>query len=238
MEFPNPLIEARLIQRYKRFLADVELEDGTQETVHCPNPGAMLGLKEPGSRVWISDSKNPKRKLRYTFELIEADDTLVCVNTNLPNKIGREAIEADLIPALTGYDEIKSEVKYGVNSRIDLLLSGTGKPLTYVEIKNSHLLRTKGLFEFPDCVTARGAKHLVELSNQVKEGHRAVMLFVIQRADGTKFKLARDMDPNYATEFDKAIKIGVEAYALRCEVTTKGIFPRNMVPVDEVGIEF
>lgn len=236
MQFPHPLIEARLIERYKRFLADVELEDGSIITVHCPNPGAMLGLKEPGSKVWISDSKNPKRKLLYTFELIEADGTLVCINTNLPNKIGREAIEAGLIPALAGYDSIKAEVKYGVNSRIDLLLSDENKPLTYVEIKNSHLLRTKDLFEFPDCVTARGAKHLVELANQVKEGHRAVMLFVIQRMDGSKFKLARDMDPNYAIEFDKAIKAGVEAFAIRCEVTLTGIHARNLVPIDEPGL--
>lgn len=236
MNFPHPLIEARLIQRYKRFLVDVELEDGNTITVHCPNPGAMLGLKEPGSKVWISDSKNPKRKLRYTFELIEADGTLVCINTNLPNKIGREAIEVGLIPPLAGYDSIKAEVKYGVNSRIDLLLSDENRPLAYVEIKNSHLLRTKDLFEFPDCVTARGAKHLVELANQVKEGHRAVMLFVIQRMDGSKFKLARDMDPNYAIEFDKAISAGVEAYAIRCEVSQTGIHARNLVPVDEPGL--
>ncbi|MBL4599629.1 MAG: DNA/RNA nuclease SfsA [Rhizobiaceae bacterium] len=234
MQFPHPLIEGRLIQRYKRFLADVELEDGSVETVHCPNPGAMLGLKEPGSKVWISDSHNPKRKLRYTFELIEADDTLVCVNTNLPNKIGREAIEDGLIPSLKGYGSIKAEVKYGVNSRIDLLLSDENRPLTYVEIKNSHLLRTKGLFEFPDCVTARGAKHLVELSNQVKIGHRAVMLFVIQRMDGNKFALARDMDPNYAAEFDKAIAVGVEAFAVRCEVSTTGIIARNLVPIEGI----
>ncbi|MFK5979134.1 MAG: DNA/RNA nuclease SfsA [Rhizobiaceae bacterium] len=236
MQFPSPLIEARLIQRYKRFLADVEFEDGSTTTVHCPNPGAMLGLKQPGSKIWISDSKNPKRKLQYTFELIEADDTLVCVNTNLPNKIGREAIEDGLIPSLANYDSIRAEVKYGVNSRIDLLLSDAKKPLTYVEIKNSHLLRTKGLFEFPDCVTARGAKHLVELSNQVKAGHRAVMLFVIQRMDGRKFKLARDMDPNYAIEFDKAISAGVEAYAIRCEVSKTGIHARNLVPIDEPGL--
>jgi len=235
VRFDYPLIEATLIKRYKRFLADVELPDGSCKTVHCPNPGSMLGLKDPGNRVWISDSHNPKRKLRYTLELMEVDGTMVGLNTNLPNKIAREAIEAGLIEPLLGYENIKPEVKYGENSRIDLLLTAADKPDTYVEIKNVHLLRTRGLHEFPDSVTTRGAKHLVELTNEADRGNRAVMLFVIQRMDGNNFALARDLDPKYGVAFDAAMAAGVEAYAVRCEVSTEEIAVHDMIKILDIA---
>ncbi|MEP0941620.1 MAG: DNA/RNA nuclease SfsA [Rhizobiaceae bacterium] len=236
MQFDPPLIEATLVQRYKRFLADVRLPNGEELTVHCPNPGAMMGLNDPGNRVWISDSQNPKRKLQYTLELMEVaspngTQTLVGINTMHPNKLAAAAIEAGHIPELSGYDSMRREVKYGENSRIDLLLEGEGRFPCYVEIKNVHLVRQPGLHEFPDCKTARGAKHLDEMANMVAQGARAVMLYVIQREDGDAFALANDMDPHYAQAFENALAIGVEALAIRCKVSPEEIIACDPVPV-------
>ncbi|NKB51377.1 MAG: DNA/RNA nuclease SfsA [Rhizobiaceae bacterium] len=235
MLFDPPLIEATLIQRYKRFLADVRLSDGTELTVHCPNPGAMLGLNEPGNRVWISDSQNPKRKLRYTLELMEVNGpdgkTLVGINTMHPNKLAAEAINAGLIPELAGYEEMRKEVRYGENSRIDILLEHPQRRPCYVEIKNVHLLRQSGLHEFPDCKTARGAKHLNEMAAMVASGARAVMLYVIQREDGDRFALARDMDPQYVMAYENATANGVEALAIRCKVSTQQIVACDPIPI-------
>ena len=235
MKFNSPLIPAVLVQRYKRFLADVELSDGTVITVHCPNPGAMIGLNLPGNRVWISDSNNPKRKLRHTLELMEVEGpdglTLVGINTMHPNKLAREAIESGLIGGLNGYSSLKTEIKYGENSRIDILLEDARSPPCYVEVKNVHFVREKGLHEFPDCKTARGTKHLHELTNIVQNGARAVMLYVIQRQDGDRFSLAADYDPEYADAFSAATAAGVEALAIRCEVSLEEIVARDSVPV-------
>ena len=235
MRFPGELIPAILEQRYKRFLADVRLQDGSVITVHCPNPGAMMGLKDPGIRCWISDSGNPKRKLRHTLELVEAHaptgKVLVGINTNLPNKLAEEAILADKVPELTGYASLRREVKYGENSRIDILLEDDSKAPCYVEIKNVHLVRQAGLHEFPDCKTERGAKHLREMANMVDAGARAVMLYIIQREDGDRFSLAADMDPAYAEAFEDARNRGVEAYALRCKISPNEIVASNLVPV-------
>ncbi len=237
MRFPTPLIEAVLIQRYKRFLADVRLPNGDEITVHCPNPGAMLGLNKPGNRVWISDSGNPKRKLRHTLELMEVfsptteGPVLVGINTNLPNKLAEEAILAGCIEQLNGYSSLRREVKYGENSRIDILLEEDGRPPCYVEIKNVHLVRHAGLHEFPDCKTARGAKHLREMANMVKSGARAVMFYVIQREDGDRFSFADDLDPDYSKAFEDAANAGVEAIAIRCDISTEDITARHMVPI-------
>ncbi len=235
MKFKTPLIPAILILRYKRFLADVELENGDVITVHCPNPGAMVGLTKPGNRVWISDSGNPKRKLRHTLELMEVEGplglTLVGINTMHPNKLAREAIENGLVSGLSRYQNLRTEVKYGENSRIDILLENSTGPPCYVEVKNVHLVREKGLHEFPDCKTTRGAKHLRELANVVADGGRAVMLYVIQRGDGDRLAFAADYDQEYADAFSLATQAGVEALAIRCEMSLEEIVARDMVPV-------
>lgn len=229
MKFPNPLIKGTLIKRYKRFLADITLENGEEVTAHCANPGAMLGLKEPGSTVWLSPATNPKRKLKYSWELIETNDfkkkTLVGINTSLPNKLAEEAILDGTIKELVGYKSLRREVKYGQNSRIDILLENPeyDEKKCYVEIKNVHLLREKNLAEFPDSVTARGAKHLKELSDMVAAGHRAIMLYLIQREDCNSFNLAADIDKAYNEAFQKAVDAGVEAFAYKCKLTTTEI---------------
>jgi len=231
MEFSEPLIEGCLIRRYKRFLADVELSDGEIVTAHCANPGSMLGLKDPGLKVWLSKSNNPKRKLAYSWELAETnlgrEASLVGINTMLPNKLVKEALENSIISELSGYDELRMEVKYGKTSRIDFLLESEKSAPCYVEVKNVHLMREPGLAEFPDSVTKRGAKHLGELALMVKQGCRAVMLYIIQRTDAIDFKLARDLDPEYARAFDLACNSGVEALCYRCHITTKNIKVSN-----------
>ena len=233
--FPSPLVPARLIRRYKRFLADVVIEgEAGPVTVHCPNPGAMTGLNEEGSRVWLSRSANSNRKLAMTLEIVEADGTLVGLNTGLPNRIAEEAIAAGLVPSLAGLGPARREVKYGVNSRVDLLYieprGETGRPV-YVEVKNVHLMRTAGLAEFPDCVTTRGAKHLAELGDRVEAGDRAMMLYVVQRADCGRLAFAADLDPAYADAFARAVGRGVEAFAVRCDITLNGIIATTAIPI-------
>jgi len=234
MLLPDPLISGRLLRRYKRFLADIELEDGEVITAHCANPGAMTGLKEPGLKVWLSRSDNPNRKLKYSWELIEFEDrsppVFAGINTAQPNRIVREAIEDGRIAELTGYSGLRSEVRYGQNSRIDLLLEDEHRPPCYVEVKNVHLLRKGDLAEFPDSVTARGAKHLVELSDMVRRGARAVMLYLIQRTDTGCFALAADIDPKYARAFEAAARAGVEAYAYDCQITPKHVTLNRRIP--------
>ena len=230
MRLPSPLVEGRLLRRYKRFLADVALPGGEAVTAHCANPGAMTGLAEPGMRVWLSRSNAPTRKLEWSWELVEADGTLVGINTAHPNRIAAEAVAAGAIPDLAGYDRIAREVAYGRNSRIDLLLSRPGRPDAYVEIKNVHLARRPGLAEFPDSVTARGAKHLAELSVTAAAGYRAVMLFLVQRGDAEAFALARDIDPAYGAAFDRAVAAGVEMLAWRCRVTAEEIAVEAALP--------
>lgn len=235
MLFPTPLLPGRLVQRYKRFLADVTLDSGETVTATCPNTGSMMGLTTPGSRVWLSTSDSPTRKYRHTWELVEADlgkgPHLVGINTNHPNRIVAEAIEAGRVAPLKGYSGLKREVKYGKNSRIDILLSDSAKPDCYVEIKNVHMMRTHGLAEFPDSVTERGAKHLAEMSDMVREGKRAVMVFLIQRQDATRLTLARDVDAGYGKAFDTALAAGVEAIALRCKLSPEGIAADKIIPI-------
>lgn len=222
MKFHAPLIQGTLVRRYKRFLADVLLEDGREVTAHCANPGAMLGLMEPGSDVWLSPAANPDRKLKYSWELLRVGEGLVGINTALPNAIVTEAIENGKIPELAGYDSLRREVKYGQNSRIDILLENEGKPPCYVEVKNVHL-RRGGPAEFPDSVTKRGAKHLVELGDMAEAGNRAVMFYLVQREDCDSFKIAADIDPQYDAGLKVAISRGVEILCYRCKLSTEEI---------------
>ncbi|HEX4196686.1 MAG TPA: DNA/RNA nuclease SfsA [Caulobacteraceae bacterium] len=223
MLLPQPMLRGVLVQRYKRFLADVVLEDGGALTVHCPNPGAMLGLNAPGLTVWVSVSPDPKRKLPHTLELVEVDGGLVGINTMAPNRLVAEALAADAIPELAGYETIRREVRYGENSRVDFRLSAPDRPDCFVEVKNCHLLRGGRLAEFPDCVTARGLKHLGDLAREVRGGNRAVMLFVIQRTDCDAFETAADLDPAYAAGLRDAARAGVEVLCYGCDIEKDAI---------------
>jgi sugar fermentation stimulation protein A len=235
MHFDSALIPATLVRRYKRFLADVVLETGDVTTVHVANPGAMTGLDRPLSRIWLSDSGNPLRKYRCTWEMVETDlgsgPELVGVNTGQPHQLVAEAIAAGLIPELRNYPSIRREVKYGEKSRIDFLLDGPQRGACYLEIKNVHLMRQRHLAEFPDCVTERGTKHMRELAQMRANGVRAVLLFVIQIPSANRFAVARDIDPAYGAAFDRARAAGVEMLAWRCNVNLDGIEMAAAVPI-------
>jgi sugar fermentation stimulation protein A len=220
MDFPQPLKRGTLVQRYKRFLADIALDDGTQITAHCPNPGAMLGLNTPGLRAWVSRSDDPKRKLPHTLELVEADGGLVGINTMHPNRLVAEALAADHFPELTGYATHRREVKYGVNSRVDFLLTDPDRAPCWLEVKNCHLRRSGTLAEFPDCVAARSLKHLKELEAMVAEGDRAVVLFVVQRTDCDSFSTCHELDPAFSQGLDHAAEAGLEVLVYACDVAT------------------
>lgn len=228
MKLPE-LIEGRLIKRYKRFLADVELADGSMVTAHCPNSGSMKGCAVPGGRVWLSRSDKPERKLAYTWELAEVGGFMIGLNTGLPNGLTREAIENGTVSELQGYESIRPEVRYGENSRIDLLLEGV-KGRCFVEVKNVTLVE-QGRALFPDAVTVRGQKHLNELMRVVREGNRGVIFFTVQRGDGHSVSPADMIDPEYGRLLRMAIENGVEALAYRASVTTAGIRLVERLPV-------
>jgi sugar fermentation stimulation protein A len=230
MRFPEPMRHGVLLRRYKRFLADVALDDGTETTVHVPNPGAMLGLNLPGLGVWCSDSRSATRKLPLTLELVEADGGLVGVNTHNPNRIVAEAVKAGAIQELTGYASVRPEVKYGDASRIDFLLEDEDRSPCWLEVKNVHMRRTPGLAEFPDCIAARSAKHLRELESMVQHGHRAVQLFVIQRSDTDRFDTAGDVDKTYHAALRRAFRAGVEVLCYACVLDPVAVTLARRVP--------
>ena len=218
MLLPQPMLRGVLVSRYKRFFADVALDDGRGLTAHCPNPGAMLGMNAPGSVVWVSRSDDPKRKLAHTLELIEVDGGLIGVNTMLPNRLVAEALAAGAIPELAGYASTRREVKYGDNSRVDFLLEASDRPACWVEVKSVTLSRGGGLAEWPDCVSARGARHVAELEAVVARGDRAVVLFLVQRNDCDRSALAEDLDPAFSRTLARAVAAGVEVLAYGCAV--------------------
>jgi sugar fermentation stimulation protein A len=236
IRFAN-LKTGRLRLRYKRFFADVELDEevitGETTTAHCPNPGKMLGLLDAGNEALLTHVGDPKRKLQYRLEALRADNTWVGVNTQWPNRVIPLAIRAGLIPELSGYAVLRPEVKYGVNSRIDLLATGhADRPDAYIEIKNVHLSRTPGLAEFPDCVTERGAKHLYELIEMVHAGFRAVVVFCVQRNDVEAFDIARDCDPGFGRAYDAARAAGVEFLAVSFDVSPDGLRFQGNLPIN------
>ncbi len=235
MQFPSPLQRGVLVQRYKRFFADVMLDDGTAITAHCPNPGSMLGVNAPGSVVWVSRIESATRKLPHTLELVESMGALAGINTMVPNRVVAEALAEDLIPELTGYSSHRREVKYGEASRVDFLLEADGRPRCWLEIKNCQLSRTKGLAEFPDCVAARSAKHLRELAAMVAAGERAVVLFTVQREDCEAFSACRDLDPAFAAALDQAADAGVEVLPYRCTTSPDGVRVDRRIPWNRKG---
>ena len=223
MEFATPLVPARLVRRYKRFLADATLEDGREITAHCANPGSMMGLAEPGSKIWLEPNDDPKKKLKFGWRLVDHENGhFTGVDTSVPNRALKTALMAHQVPGLPPYDQVRPEVKYGGNSRIDFLLTGGGVD-TYVEVKSVTLCRKSGLAEFPDSVTARGTKHLHELALMAQAGHHAVMFFLIQRTDCDALTLADDIDPKYAAAYAQAKAAGVQVLAQSCAISPQSI---------------
>ena len=234
MEFQTPLVRATLLHRYKRFLADVRLEDGREVTAHCPNPGAMLGLNTPGMTVWLEPNDDPRKKLKYGWRLSEtAEGGMVGIDTGVPNKVVKEALKAAQISEAHAYGTVTPEVKYHRASRVDFLLKEAGQKDLYLEVKNAHLMREDRLAEFPDCVTARGARHMGDLADMVAEGHRAAVLFVIQRTDCDRFQLARDLDPAYGAAFDAARARGVEVWCYGTRISTRGVSLGDPIRVED-----
>jgi len=229
MRFQTELIPATLLRRYKRFLSDVRLADGREVVAHCPNPGSMLGLKDEGSRVWLEPNDDPKKKLKFGWRLVESG-AMVCIDTSAANRVIGEALRADLISELAGYESVKPEQKYGANSRIDFLLEGSQD--CYVEVKSVTLSRDPGCAEFPDSVTARGAKHLGELTEMVSRGHRAVQLFLVARSDCQSMKIAADLDPTYAQALARAVQAGVEMICYDTTISPQGVALRHRLPID------
>jgi sugar fermentation stimulation protein A len=224
MRFQTPLVPAVLIRRYKRFLADIRLSDGREVVAHCANPGSMLGLAEPGMKIWVEPNDDPKKKLRYGWRLVEHENGhFTGVDTSVPNRALKAALMAGELADFAGYGEVLPEQKYGAASRVDFLLRGKGLADFYLEVKCVTLSRQPGLGEFPDSVTARGAKHLAELAEMARAGHRAMVLYLVQRTDIEQVTLARDIDPGYGLAADAARAAGVEYLCYDCDINPQEI---------------
>ena len=221
MNFEDKLISGEFIKRYKRFFVDVKIGNNTV-TAHCPNTGSMMGLLNKGNRVWLSKTDNPKRKLKYTLQIIEDKKTKIGINTHLTNKIVFDALKKGLIKNFSNLKEIKQEVKFGENTRFDFLVNNESKK-SFIEVKNVTLSRKKGVAEFPDAVTSRGFKHIEELLKASQKGYEIYLLYVIQRDDCNKFELAKDIDPKYCELLIKAVKKNLNILCYDCKFSTKGI---------------
>lgn len=232
MRFQTPLVPGTLIKRYKRFFADVRLEDGRDVTAHCPNTGPMTSISDPGSRVWLEPNDDPKKKLKFGWRILQEGDHFVGVDTSLPNRIVKEALNGPGINGLEGYDTILPEQRYGTNSRIDFLLRADGRRDAYVEVKSVTLCREAGLAEFPDTVTTRGRKHLEDLTEVARAGDRAVMLYLVQRTDCTHVTLAEDYDPDYVAAYRAAKAAGLEVIALGCRISPQDIVVGDVLEFD------
>ena len=225
MRFQTPLEPARLIRRYKRFLADIRLENsGTEVTAHCANPGSMMGLAEPGMRIWVEPNNDPKKKLKYGWRLVDHENGhFTGVDTSQPNRALKQALCAHAVAGLEMYETIRPEQKYADNSRIDFLLQQPGLKDAYVEVKSVTLSRRAGVAEFPDSVTARGTKHMNDLARMAQAGHRAVLIYLVQRTDCKSVTIAADIDPTYAKALGQAQEAGVEVLALGCAISPHSI---------------
>ena len=224
MRFQTQLLPARLIRRYKRFLADCRLENGREVTAHCANPGSMMGLAEPGTKIWLEPNDDPRRKLNYGWRLVDHENGhFTGVDTGLPNRVVKAALDARRIAPLAEYDTVRAEVKYAARSRVDFLLQGTDLPDAYVEVKSVTLSRTPGLAAFPDSVTARGARHLADLAEVARTGHRAILLYLVQRTDCQTVGMAADIDPAYTAAHAAATLAGVETLCFGTNITVEGV---------------
>lgn len=234
MRFQTPLVPARLIRRYKRFLADAELDSGEVVTAHCANPGSMMGLKDAGLKIWLEPNDDPKKKLNYGWRLVDHENGhFTGVDTSLPNRALKAALLAGEIPELADYATIRPEVKYGSNSRVDFLLSNPDAADLYLEIKSVTLNRSPSLAEFPDSVTARGAKHMAELAQMRREGHRAMLFYLVQRTDCKTVSIAGDIDPNYAESAKAAFDAGVEVLCYDTVISPDAITLGRPMPFTE-----
>ena len=227
MRFNKKLLQGTLIKRYKRFFVDIKYKNKTI-TAHCPNSGSMMGLLNQGNNVWFSESKNPKRKLKYTLQILEVNKKLVGINTHLANKIVLESLENKKIKSLIRFTDIKPEVKFSKNTRFDFLISNNNEKC-FLEVKSVTLLRQNNIAEFPDAITSRGTKHLKELINAKKKGYESYMLYLIQRDDCKFFKIAKDIDEEYKIAYDKALKSGVKILCYDCKLNNEEIKINNQI---------
>ena len=230
MNFENKLISGLFKKRYKRFFVDVKINNQTI-TAHCPNTGSMYGLLKEGNRVWVSKSNNPKRKLKYTLEVIEDNKSKVGINTHFANKIVLHGLQNNLFKEFKGISDITPETKFGNNTRFDFLISNK-KNKTFIEVKNVTLSRKKGLAEFPDAVTTRGLKHINELVNAGKKNYKIFILYLIQRNDCETFTIAKDIDPNYALALSKAVKNNLNILCYDCKFSLKGIKVNKQIKIN------
>jgi len=227
MKFKERLLQGTLIKRYKRFLVDIKYKNKII-TCHCPNSGSMMGLLDKGNKVWLSESDNPNRKLKYTLEMISVEENLVGINTFLTNKIVLEALNLKKIKNLIQFNNIKTEASFTKNTRFDFLISNSNEKC-FLEVKNVTLVRNQKIAEFPDAITSRGTKHLVELVNAKKKGFQSCILYLIQRQDCKVFKIAEDIDRDYKIAFNKAMKADVKILCYDCKISNEEVKLNNQI---------